>query len=282
MKTNQEIVKEDISIFSDASPKRSDSIYNQINAPHYRDFLNDITFGEGDSWFDKQNTTTIFSFLEKKVDDFTVVANDSIISKNVKIQVKQETNSKELKIPKNFEPPKRVKNYPSFRSPGIQKRQPVKKFVPELTVPRPFKFHAINRINKTENQLSASPYIPLAARVKQFIEKTPDRFKSKLVSIKPATVQVKPPTKPKSPLLRTKLRAKPRKVFNENERKKQETNKIRAKSVNSKSFELVPVSFVFQTDTRMKERKAFDQQRKLRDQMKNSLREKKREDARHT
>ncbi|CAG8614648.1 6316_t:CDS:1, partial [Racocetra persica] len=42
-------MKEDISIFSDASPKRSDSIYNQINAPHYRDFLNDITFGEGDS-----------------------------------------------------------------------------------------------------------------------------------------------------------------------------------------------------------------------------------------
>ncbi|CAG8732997.1 9083_t:CDS:2, partial [Cetraspora pellucida] len=269
-------------------------------------FLNDITFGEGDSWFDKQNTTTIFSFLEKKVDDFTVVANDSILSKNVKIQVKQETNSKELKIPKNSEPPKRVKNYPSFRSPGIQKRQPVKKFVPELTVPRPFKFHAINRINKTENQLLASPYIPLAARVKQFLEKTPDRFKSKLVSIKPATVQVKPPTKPKSPLLRTKLRAKPRKVFNANERKKQETNKIHA------NFELgvppikkvdhakpapkfpttqtkkpskpptVPVSFVFQTDTRMKERKAFDQQRKLRDQMKNSLREKKREDARHT
>ncbi|CAG8787787.1 23052_t:CDS:2, partial [Racocetra persica] len=42
----------------------------------------------------------------------------------------------------------------------------------------------------------------------------------------------------------------------------------------------VPVSFVFQTDTRMKERKAYDQQRKLRDQMENILREKKR-DVRH-
>ncbi|CAG8842384.1 1775_t:CDS:2, partial [Racocetra persica] len=123
---------------------------------------------------DKQNTTTILPFLEKKVE--------------------------------HFEPPK----HPSFKSSRVQKRQPVKKFVPELTVPRPFKFHAINRINKTENQLSTSPYIPLAARVKQFLEKTPDRFKSKLVSIKPATVQVKPPTKPKSPLLRTKLRSKPR------------------------------------------------------------------------
>ncbi|CAG8741215.1 2495_t:CDS:2, partial [Dentiscutata heterogama] len=92
MKTNQEIVKDDVSIFSDASLRRSESIYNDINAPHYRDFLNDITFGEGDSWFDKQNNTTILSFFEKKVDDVTTV---------------------------------------------IQKQQPVKKCVPELTVPRP-------------------------------------------------------------------------------------------------------------------------------------------------
>ncbi|CAG8759509.1 14529_t:CDS:1, partial [Dentiscutata heterogama] len=37
----------------------------------------------------------------------------------------------------------------------------------------------------------------------------------------------------------------------------------------------VPVSFVFQTDSRIKERKAFDQQRKLRDRMKDLLKEKK-------
>ncbi|CAG8764488.1 18272_t:CDS:2 [Gigaspora rosea] len=106
MKTNQEIVKDDVTIFSDASPKRADSIYNEINAPHYRDFLNDVTFGEGDSWFDKQNTTTILSFFEKKADDVTTVVNDSIFG----------TISK----PKHPEPPQRVKNYPILKSSGIQ------------------------------------------------------------------------------------------------------------------------------------------------------------------
>ncbi|CAG8568584.1 7545_t:CDS:2 [Gigaspora margarita] len=198
-----------------------------------------------------------------------------------------------------------------------------------------------------EDQHSASPYIPLAARIKHFLEKTPDRFKSNLISIKPTAIQMIPPTKPKSPLLRTKLRAKPRKTVNTEEKKIQEPHKINAKQKNvklgapsikkaditvpctkplppartipttrSKPFKLetdvrgekyqqqlrqeltkmkirdkenvifhakpvpkfsstqtkkpnkpptVPVSFVFQTDSRIKERKALEQQRKLRD-----------------
>ncbi|CAG8825936.1 16609_t:CDS:2, partial [Gigaspora rosea] len=74
-----------------------------------------------------------------------------------------------------------------------------------------------------DQQHSTSPYIPLAARIKHFLEKTPDRFKSNLISIKPTAVQMIPPTKPKSPLLRTKLRAKPRKTVNTKEKKIQDT-----------------------------------------------------------
>ncbi|CAG8638777.1 10350_t:CDS:2, partial [Scutellospora calospora] len=227
----------------DASPKSSDSIYNEINAPHYRDFLNDVTFGEGDSWFDKQNNTTILSFLEKKFDVLTL-ANDSKLSTDLKddidIAYKQETVSKESNIQKHLDPPQRVRNYPTLRSLGIQKRQPMKKFIPELTVPKPFKFHTITRINKTErteSQLLKSPYIPLAARIKQFMERTPDRFKSNLVSIKPTAIQVNLPTKPKSPILRTKLRAKSRKVLETEKKKTKENHIIHKKSVNLKRFE---------------------------------------------
>ncbi|CAG8748679.1 8291_t:CDS:2, partial [Racocetra fulgida] len=145
------------------------------------------------------------------------------------------------------------------------------------------------------NQLSTSPYIPLAARVKQFLEKTPDRFKPKLVSIKPLPPARTIPTTKSKPfkletdargekykqnlhqeLTKMKRRDKENHIFHAKPAPKFPTTQVKKPS----KPPTVPVSFVFQTDTRMKERKAFDQQRKLRDQMKNLHREKKR-DVRH-
>ncbi|CAG8500406.1 4983_t:CDS:2 [Funneliformis caledonium] len=114
------------------------------------------------------------------------------------------TIPKEFNFSKRLDKPRRpnVKNYPTRKSHGIQKRQPVKTI---LTIPKPFRFHVGNRV--VNKHSPKSPFISLAERVQQFMEKTPDRFKSKPVTMKSISYYDKPPTKAKSPFLRTKLRA---------------------------------------------------------------------------
>jgi hypothetical protein len=48
------------------------------------------------------------------------------------------------------------------------------------TVPKPFKFHTASRVNisRNENNPPRSPFIPLAVKVRQFMEK-PDKFDAK-------------------------------------------------------------------------------------------------------
>ncbi|CAG8476689.1 6798_t:CDS:2 [Acaulospora morrowiae] len=116
--------------------------------------------------------------------------------------------SKELDLSNRLDPPKRNKNYPKSRSPGIKKRQPTKKFRAELTVPKPFTFRTISHVHMNERRPTRSPFIPLAERVKHFLEDTPERFRTKLVSFKPTSnTHTRLLTVPKSPYLRTKQRA---------------------------------------------------------------------------
>ncbi|TPX30106.1 hypothetical protein SmJEL517_g06255 [Synchytrium microbalum] len=84
---------------------------------------------------------------------------------------------------------------------------------PGLTIPEPFHFHA--SLKEHGNDVSAtkvpkSPFVPLAQKVKKFEAKTPDRFKVKPTK-KAATKSHSPKlTHPKSPHLKTKLRARPK------------------------------------------------------------------------
>ncbi|KAJ3027037.1 UNVERIFIED_CONTAM: hypothetical protein HDU68_004615 [Siphonaria sp. JEL0065] len=102
------------------------------------------------------------------------------------------------------------------KSPGIKKRKAIiKKQVSDLTVPKPFQFHETSshhRFNRNAAALSdKSPFVPLVNRVKQFEMEVPDRFRA--VPVKKGTTQASHLltrlTKPHSPMLRTKSRAKP-------------------------------------------------------------------------
>ncbi|KAJ3028532.1 UNVERIFIED_CONTAM: hypothetical protein HDU68_001465 [Siphonaria sp. JEL0065] len=101
------------------------------------------------------------------------------------------------------------------KSPGIKKRKVIiKKQVSDLTVPKPFRFHETSshhRFNRNAAALSdKSPFVPLVNRVKQFELEVPDRFRA--VPVKRGTTQASHMltrlTKPHSPMLRTKSRAK--------------------------------------------------------------------------
>ncbi|CAB4433886.1 unnamed protein product [Rhizophagus irregularis] len=85
-------------------------------------------------------------------------------------------------VPQPTNTAKQVKNYLGHKSQGIQKRQPIKK------------------ISYEEKFCCAKLAITS-------LEKTPDRFKSKLVTMRSTSNYVNLPTKTKSPFLRTKLRA---------------------------------------------------------------------------
>ncbi|KXS21647.1 hypothetical protein M427DRAFT_130397 [Gonapodya prolifera JEL478] len=85
--------------------------------------------------------------------------------------------------------------------------------LPDRTVPKPFNFHtahsaAFRQSGNTE--VSRSPFVPLAVKVKQFETTVPDRFKTKaplpMQSLKHSPSKL---TQPKSPFLRTKMRQKP-------------------------------------------------------------------------
>ncbi|RIA94467.1 hypothetical protein C1645_817957 [Glomus cerebriforme] len=276
-------------------------------APHYKDFVNDVTLGEGDSFFGSAIRLTSCAigrqplFTPSKKVSFTPILNEinglqhrsslinskedndakiiiekltiksplrepkkikflesnpnikdgadkdnvSPVIKVVKGAVnkanskptnitKQITIPKEFNFSKRLDKPLRVKNYPTRKSQGIRKRQPVKKLGTDLTVPKPFRFHMRNRSNAINKYSPKSPFISLAERIQQFLEKTPDRFKSKVVAMKPASNYVNPPTKAKSPFLRTKLRAEKIKLLNKEKEKREVNNdKVKSKPVNS-------------------------------------------------
>ncbi|CAG8472947.1 8306_t:CDS:2 [Funneliformis caledonium] len=103
--------------------------------------------------------------------------------------------------------PSRTKNYLARKTAGVQKRKNNNTFVP--TVPKPFKFHTASRVNISRNEDSPqrTPFIPLAIKVKQFMENTPKLDHGKAVS-KHNNVRSNELTVPRSPLLRTKYRTK--------------------------------------------------------------------------
>ncbi|EXX79511.1 uncharacterized protein OCT59_015460 [Rhizophagus irregularis] len=241
-------------------------------APHYKDFNNDVTFGEGDSYFGSATSSATGQplFTPSKNVPFTPVlngvngvlyqlnlANSKKVEKlttksplkepnkikfldynlDVKAVANKENGPPVVKIVKkavnkaNIIPTntaKQVKNYLGRKSQGIRKRQPIKKPGTVLTIPKPFRFHTRKRPNVINKYSPKSPFISLAERIQQYLEKTPDRFKSKLRS---ASNYVNLPTKAKSPFLRTKLRAERIKMTN----KENEINndKVQSKPVDS-------------------------------------------------
>eukprot|EP00842_Homolaphlyctis_polyrhiza_P003859 jgi/Hompol1/4474/HPOL_001733-RA len=82
----------------------------------------------------------------------------------------------------------------------------------DLTIPKPFNLHSSH---KTRSAAAAaepphSPFVPLALKVQQFVNKTPDRFRTR-VTKRPTKQQsiAGRLTHPKSPFMLTKMRAKP-------------------------------------------------------------------------
>ncbi|CAJ0634377.1 7359_t:CDS:10 [Entrophospora sp. SA101] len=141
------------------------------------------------------------------------------------------------------------------------------------------KFHDTH--NKSRKQVAKSPIVSLAERVKMFIQKTPERLKSRLVTFHPLPpLSFHPPTKPKSPFLHTKLRSnKENKVIRKdnkyNNKNIIDKNKIqRNQPIISKAKSTIyapkksnkpltkPIGFKFKTETRIKERKLFNEERK--------------------
>ncbi|GBC02225.1 hypothetical protein RclHR1_04500013 [Rhizophagus clarus] len=261
-------------------------------APHYKDFNNDVTFGEGDSFFGSAILTSsatrerplftpsknvTFSPILNEVNSVLHQSNLNNLKKNndAKIIIEKLTIKSPLKEQKKIKflddnphvktgankaindkvPPvvkivkakeavnkanvkpinttKQAKNYPERKSQGIRKRQSVKKPGTVITVPKPFRFHTTKRSNAINKYSPKSPFISLAERVQQFLEKTPDRFKSKLVTIKSTSNYVNLPTKARSPFLRTKLRAERNKVTN---KEKVINNKVQSKPVDSNNI----------------------------------------------
>ncbi|CAI2180167.1 13278_t:CDS:10 [Funneliformis geosporum] len=110
-------------------------------------------------------------------------------SQRVRQPVKKSGTDSTVTIPKEFNFSKRldkprrtnVKNFPTRKTNGIQKRRPVKTI---LTIPKPFRFHVGNRSKVVNDHSPKSPFISLAEQVQHFTNKTPDRFKSKTVTMK--------------------------------------------------------------------------------------------------
>ncbi|PKK75922.1 hypothetical protein RhiirC2_845604 [Rhizophagus irregularis] len=240
-------------------------------APRYKDFNNDVTFSEGDSFFDTAIRLTRSAtrgqplFTPSRNVPFTPILNGIngkdnyakfIIEKlttksplkqpkkikfldnlDVKAGANKENGPPVVKIVKeavntaNIKPAKQVKNYPGCKFQGIRKRQPIKKPGTVLTIPKPFRFHKRKRSNVINRNSPKSPFISLAERIQQFLEKTPDRFKSKLVTMRSTSNYVNLPTKARSPFLRTKLRAGRIKMTNKEN--KINNDKVQSKPVDS-------------------------------------------------
>ncbi|RUS26201.1 hypothetical protein BC938DRAFT_471081 [Jimgerdemannia flammicorona] len=160
--------------------------------------------------------------------------------------------AKRLTVPKNFKFQQRDsgvrqdQNYLAPKSPGIKKRAAVKRNPQDLTVPKPFRFHATTRANAfaeiAQNATAKSPFVPLAVRLQRFESAMPDRFKARpqqpKLAEKPALLEV---TYPKSPKLLTKYRSKPTtSALSTEEREMQDIEKaghFKAHPVNRKIFE---------------------------------------------
>ncbi|RGB24586.1 hypothetical protein C1646_772855 [Rhizophagus diaphanus] len=265
-------------------------------APHYRDFNNDTTFGEGDTFLDFA-TSSATSSATRGQPLFTPSKNAKTI--NEKLTAKSPLKEKEkikfldynldvkagadkkkgppvvniVNNKANIKPTntaKQVKNYFGRKSQGIQKRQPIKRFHTKKS------FVAQN-----------SPFISL--------EKTPDRFKSKLVTMRSTSNYVNLPTKTKSPFLRTKLRAERTRMKNKgieiNNDKVQskpvdssDTNSGRVKKTEPFKFKAKPlanvVKFNLHIDARIEKRKIYNEQRNLRKQ-EEKIRKQKEEEERN-
>nr|CAG8443586.1 2868_t:CDS:2 [Entrophospora candida] len=186
---------------------------------------------------------------------------DINVRSNIVIQRKLVTVPKEFHFSKRFDQLRRVTGDP-----------PPPKF-------SGVKFHDTH--NKSRKQVAKSPIVSLAERVKMFIQKTPERLKSRLVTFHPLPpLSFHPPTKPKSPFLHTKLRSnKENKVIRKdnkyNNKNIIDNNKIqRNQLIISKAKSTIyapkksnkpltkPIGFKFKTETRIKERKLFNEERK--------------------
>ncbi|CAJ0824460.1 16069_t:CDS:10 [Entrophospora sp. SA101] len=186
---------------------------------------------------------------------------DINVRSNIVIERKLVTVPKEFHFSKRFDQLRRVTGDP-----------PPPKF-------SGVKFHDTH--NKSRKQVAKSPIVSLAERVKMFIQKTPERLKSRLVTFHPLPpLSFHPPTKPKSPFLHTKLRSnKENKVIRKdnkyNNKNIIDKNKIqRNQPIISKAKSTIyapkksnkpltkPIGFKFKTETRIKERKLFNEERK--------------------
>nr|CAG8440321.1 8448_t:CDS:2 [Entrophospora candida] len=102
----------------------------------------------------------------------------------------------------------RVNGEPALKFSGVKKRQSSNMNIDKrrnFTVPKPFKFHGSNY--KSATIIDTTPIIPLAERIKLFMERTPERYKSKVVKFHPTSLSHNQLTRPRSPNLLTKLRA---------------------------------------------------------------------------
>ncbi|KAI8607129.1 hypothetical protein BC830DRAFT_1087216, partial [Chytriomyces sp. MP71] len=99
-----------------------------------------------------------------------------------------------------------------------QKRKPIMKKQPELTVPKPFNLHETghsrNYVSSAEHrQTDGSPFVALAVKVKKFETDTPERFRPVIKAVAAAQASGVPRlTKPHSPMLLTKIRIKQQNV----------------------------------------------------------------------
>ena len=112
-----------------------------------------------------------------------------------------------------------------------------KKNALDLTIPKPFNLRTSTLKHAAEPK---SPFVSLAAKVKQIVEKTPDRFKTKPVKPKANKRNLSKLTQPQSPFLSTKIRSKNAKhIPSKDELEVAELAKIekfKAKPVNRKVF----------------------------------------------
>ncbi|CAG8459295.1 6206_t:CDS:2 [Paraglomus occultum] len=161
----------------------------------------------------------------------------------------------------------------------------------QFTVPEPFKFHE-TRTHCKQSLEQKSPYVPLAARLRELVEKTPERFKSHVVSKQSHHFHQIPLTRPKPFTLQTAIRGEHYKdLFQqriEQLRLREKENQFRATPLPNLDPDIPrkpelrpptePVDFYFLTEERIKHHKLMEQERKQREEDYDNLRLKKLKD----
>ncbi|KAL2919499.1 hypothetical protein HK105_201146 [Polyrhizophydium stewartii] len=132
---------------------------------------------------------------------------------------------------------------------GVSKKRPAKKAITDLTIPKPFNLRtnarkkgpvaAVSAAGNAGTQVPPSPYVPLAAKIEKFLNKTPERFRTRVAKPKKDKQRdLTQLTQPKSPFLSTKLRSKPSKSLpTQEEREEEELRQMehfKAKPVNKR------------------------------------------------